>query len=148
VFRVFIAVSYIIGAALPSHEPHLNRFPKAGAIVLNLRLAARKCYAFSLAAPDPDLIARGRKEAREPATELVVSTAIPKTPEISDWLAIFRRHGSPIQNDPPGLGSRTILLVLIAIFDLFITLSTWISRPIGYFCPALTADGKVDCAPK
>jgi len=22
------------------------------------------------------------------------------------------------------------------------------SRPIGYFCPVLTADGKVDCAPK
>jgi len=38
---------------------------------------------------------------------------------------------------------------LIAILDLFIKKpSTWISRSIGYFCPVLTADGKVDCAPK
>jgi len=22
------------------------------------------------------------------------------------------------------------------------------SRPVGYFCPVLTADGKLDCAPK
>jgi hypothetical protein len=42
----------------------------------------------SLAAvPDQDLIARVAEKAHEPATELVVSTAIPKTPEISDWPA-------------------------------------------------------------
>src|ERR1700688_3868274 len=43
VFSVFMAVSYITGAAVPSDEAHLNRFAKAGAIVLNLRLLARKC---------------------------------------------------------------------------------------------------------
>jgi hypothetical protein len=44
---------------------------------------------------------------------------------------------------------RIILPVLIAILDLFIKKpSTWISRSIGYFCPVLTADGKVDFAPK
>ena len=37
---------------------------------------------------------------------------------------------------------------LIAILELFITLSTWIGRLVGYFCPVLTADGKLDCAPK
>jgi hypothetical protein len=41
-----------------------------------------------------------------------------------------------------------ILPVLIAILDLFITLITWISRPTGYFCAVLTADGKLDCSPK
>ncbi len=45
IFKVFIMVSNITGAAVPSDEAHLNRFPKAGALVLNLRLAARKCYA-------------------------------------------------------------------------------------------------------
>ena len=35
-----------------------------------------------------------------------------------------------------------------AILELFITLSTWIGRLVGYFCPVLTADGKLDCAPK
>jgi hypothetical protein len=145
---VFIAVSYMIGAALSSDEPHPNRFPEAGAIVLNLRLAARKRYAFSLAVPDPDLIARVAEKAREPAPELVVSTAIPKTPEISDWRPIFSTTWFPYAKGPRGLSSRTILLVLFATFDLFITLSTWISRPIRYFCPVLTADGKVDCAPK
>jgi hypothetical protein len=25
---------------------------------------------------------------------------------------------------------------------------TWFSRPGGYFCPVLAADGKLDCAPK
>ena len=24
----------------------------------------------------------------------------------------------------------------------------WIGRLVGYFCPVLTADGKLDCAPK
>ena len=43
----------------------------------------------------------------------------------------------------------TIALFLIAIFDSFIKKpNTWISWPIGYFCPVLTADGKLDCAPK
>jgi hypothetical protein len=40
--------------------------------------------AFSLAVPHPDLIALVAEKAREPATELVVSTSIPKTPKISD----------------------------------------------------------------
>jgi hypothetical protein len=42
----------------------------------------------------------------------------------------------------------TTLAVLIAILDIFVKLSTWISRLIGYFCSVLTADGKLDCAPK
>ena len=44
--------------------------------------------------------------------------------------------------------SWIILPVLIAILELFITLSTWIGRLVGYFCPVLTADGKLDWAPK
>jgi hypothetical protein len=41
-----MAVSDIIGAAVPSDEAGLNRFPKAGEIVLNLRLLARKVLRF------------------------------------------------------------------------------------------------------
>jgi hypothetical protein len=88
------------------------------------------------------------EKAREPAAESVVSTAIPKTPGISDWQADFQYDMVPLYKTTPGLSRRTILLVLIAIFDLFITLSNWFRRPIGYFCPVLTADGKLDCAPK
>jgi hypothetical protein len=80
IFRVFIAVSYIIGAAPPSDEPRLNRFPTLAPSFSTSGWAARKGYAFSPAVPHPDLIARVAEKAREPATELVVSTAIPKTP--------------------------------------------------------------------
>jgi hypothetical protein len=34
-----------------------------------------------------------------------------------------------------------------AILDVFV-LCIWFSQPGGYFCPVLTADGKLDCAPK
>ena len=57
-------------------------------------------------------------------------------------------HGSAKQSEPSGLSSRIILLVLVAILDLFITLSISIGQPVDYFCPVLTADGKLDCAPK
>jgi hypothetical protein len=36
---------------------------------------------------------------------------------------------------------------VFAIVDLFITLGTG-SRPVGQVRPVLTADGKLDCAPK
>jgi len=34
-----------------------------------------------------------------------------------------------------------------AILDVFV-LCIWFSRPVDYFCLVLTADGKLDCAPK
>jgi hypothetical protein len=56
----------------------------------------------SLAAvPDPDLIARVAEKAHEPATELVVSTAIPKTPEISDWPVDFQYDMVPLYKTTP-----------------------------------------------
>jgi hypothetical protein len=42
-----------------------------------------------------------------------------------------------------------ILPVLIAIVDLFIKKPQHLDQPaLGYFWPVLTADGKLDCAPK
>jgi hypothetical protein len=39
------------------------------------------------------------------------------------------------------------MLGAIAILDV-VVLCAWFSRPGGYFCPVLTAVGKLDCAPK
>jgi hypothetical protein len=100
VFRVFIAVSYILGAALPSDGAHLNRFPKAGAIVLNLRLAARKCYALSLEVPDLSArLAETSPRAGHGTGRLNGHTE--NTGDIGLAGRFSVRHGFPIQNDLP-----------------------------------------------
>jgi hypothetical protein len=125
---------------------YLNR---TGPQTQKLRGVARKGYGFSFAVPPPYLIARGggKKPASRPRNW---SSQRPyqKHQRYPIGRPIFSTTCFPYTKRPLGLRSRTILLVLIVIFDLFITLSTSISRPIGYFCPVLTADGKVDCAPK
>ena len=141
-------MSSITGAAVPADEAHRNRFPKTGAIVLDLRLLAPKGYALSLAAvPDPDLIALAAEPSPRAGHPTGRRNGIPKTPrDIRLAGADFPYDISPIQNQPSGPSSRVILPVLIAIPDGFITLSGSDGR--GYFCPVLTADGKLDCAPQ
>jgi hypothetical protein len=70
-------------------DPELSAFLKLTPSSSTSGYWQRKFYALSLA-PVPDLIARvWRYKAHETAAELVVSAAIPKTPEILDWPADF-----------------------------------------------------------
>ena len=149
IFRVFMAVSDITGAAVPSDEARLNRFPKAGAIVLNLRLPARKSYALNLAAvPDPGLIACGGKKPTRRLRKRSSQRPYRKHQRYPIGRPIFSRTWFPYTKRPLWTEQQDCSSCLDRN-PRFIHHAQQLDRPtVGYFCPVLTADGKLDCAPK
>jgi AraC-like DNA-binding protein len=67
-------------------EAHLDRFSKAGAVVLNLRLPPSCAYTPGIAAvADPDSIARVAERGCVDAIDLLLSVAVSRTPQAADW---------------------------------------------------------------
>ncbi len=67
-------------------EAHLDRFSKAGAVVLNLRLPDGCSYTPGIArVADPDFIARVAEGSRRDAIDLLLSTAMGRIPHRADW---------------------------------------------------------------
>ena len=67
-------------------EAHLDRFPEAGAVVLNLRLPIGCSYTPGIASvADPDSIARVAERSRRDAIDLLFPTAMSEMPRPADW---------------------------------------------------------------